>query len=132
MQQSLLEVVRGLAYHLKIDWTDLVSKADAKVTRVGGFQQRKVLVETSLPRARSGSGQVGEVSLSDIGSGTVAGSKAEIPLSGIFNTIDRRPVSVNLPEAGVSIQLLVKAGKLQLSVQSNSGDADDDRQGSLF
>lgn len=129
---DVLEVVRGLAYHLKIDWTDLVSKADAKVTRVGGFQQRKVLVETSLPRARSGSGQVGEVSLSDIGSGTVAGSKAEIPLSGIFNTIDRRPVSVNLPEAGVSIQLSVKAGKLQLSVQPDSGDVDDDRQGSLF
>ncbi|MER8485193.1 nucleoside triphosphate pyrophosphohydrolase [Mesorhizobium sp. M1322] len=130
---DVLEVVRGIAHELKVDWLDLVSRADAKKQRSGGFQERKVLVETSLPHPRRASERVGEVGLEELGAASVVGLRAEVPIAGIVNTVERKPITVKIPDAGINLQIALKRGKLVVSVAPIEGPIeDDDTQGSLF
>ena len=130
---DILEVVRGLAHQLNVEWQDLVSRADAKMQRAGGFQDRKVLVETSLPRPRPASDRIGEISLADLGSPSVVGNKVGVPVAGIVNTMDRKPVMVQVPDAGVSLQISMQGGRLVINIlRLEDFIDDDDAQGSLF
>lgn len=130
---DVLEVVRGLAHEIDVDWEDLISRADEKKRRAGGFQHRKVLVETSLPRPRPASEHVGDVSLADISAPSVAGLRIELPISGILNTVERWPVTIEVPDASIGLQISLKDGRLVISVQALEGERDvDDSQGSLF
>jgi predicted house-cleaning noncanonical NTP pyrophosphatase (MazG superfamily) len=113
---DVLELVRGIAHELGVDWQELLSRADAKAQRAGGFQHRKVLVETSLPRSRRASDRVGEIGLEDLGVPFVVGSKVELPVAGVMNTVDRKPIRVEVQDAGVSLQISLRGGRLILTI----------------
>lgn len=130
---DVLEVVRGIAHEMHVDWPSLVSQADAKMQRAGAFNHRKVLVETSLPRPRPASGRVGEVSLGELGRPSVTASKVEVPVAGLVNTIDRKPLVIEVPEAGVILQVSLKSGRLVVNVTPIQRVSDsNDAQGTLF
>lgn len=130
---DVLEVVRGLAHELNVDWLELVSRADVKMDRAGGFRHRKVLVETSLPRPGRAPERVGEVSLAELGMVSVAGLKVEVPVAGLINTVERKSIKADVPDAGVSLQLSLKGGKLVVNIAPMEAEPDEDgAQGTLF
>jgi predicted house-cleaning noncanonical NTP pyrophosphatase (MazG superfamily) len=130
---DVLEVVRGIAHDIDVNWPDLVERADSKQRRAGGFQARKVLVETSLPSSRREAGRRHEVSLGELSKATITGSRAEIPIAGILNTVEAKPITVVMEDAGVRLQIALKKGTLEIVVLPDSGrSGEGDGQGSLF
>ncbi len=130
---DVLEVVRGLAHEIGIGWDELVARANDKKDKAGGFLDRKVLVETSLPRTRESSSRLGEVRLSDFSAPSVDGARIEFPVSGLLNTVERKSISFQIPDFALRMQVALKGGKIILNLQNiEEKFAQDDAQGELF
>lgn len=118
---DVLEVVRGLAATIKVDWDDLLRAASAKRAKRGGFEQQTVLLETAraMPDQPSAfkipdDGGQPSISLRDIGIVAVEGSSAFIPFSrllyGVSTKVDLllngRTVTVSAAFDGAGVRLL--------------------------
>jgi predicted house-cleaning noncanonical NTP pyrophosphatase (MazG superfamily) len=112
---DVLEVLRGLAAVEKVDWNDLVTVANHKREKRGGFENQTVLLETAKPkRTRDGSLEVSPgdeplVSLHKIGIVSVSEGKVMVPFTRLVGS------------AGVEAEVPFQGGHLLASVEVSSG-----------
>lgn len=85
------------------------------------------------PRPQRAPDRIGEVSLAELGAASVRDMKVEAPVAGLIDIVERRPVTANAPNAGVSLQLFLKGGRLAVSIVPIQAKPDgDDAQGKPF
>lgn len=134
---DVLEVVRGLAFACGIDFADVVAAADKKRTKAGGFERRRVLLETELSAAKAEAIASSSVALAELYSPTVADNAFVIPMASAIGTIGRRPIEIAHPGLGLTLKARLERGALQLEFSlkekpSNEPVALDGAQLSLF
>jgi len=127
---DVFEVVLGLATNAGIDWPAVEESAAVKRDKRGGFDNRKVLIETSLARPEQAAVGGMVVSLDELSKVQASGNQLKIPLTALMNSIGRPSVSVNI--GGVSLALKIEAGHLVLDHVNSKAEKDDPAQGSLF
>lgn len=127
---DVFEVVLGLATNAGISWPEVEASAISKREKRGGFDNRKILIETSLARPEQAAVEGMVVSLDQLSKVHYTASQLKIPLTALMNSIGRHSVSVNI--GGVSLALKVEAGHLVLDYADSKSEKDDPAQGSLF
>jgi predicted house-cleaning noncanonical NTP pyrophosphatase (MazG superfamily) len=118
---DVLEVVRGLAATIKVDWDNLLQEASKKRATRGGFEQQTVLLETARPMpdqlssfSMSTDNSKPSIFLRDIGIVVVDGPSASIPFSRLLSatstTVDiilnGKKISISAAFDGTGIHLL--------------------------
>lgn len=109
---DLLEVMRGVAMASGIDWDRIVSVAQAKREKRGGFSDGRVLIETSLPRPSSPLETQKYVRLSDLGVVESDVSKVEIPATSLIGTAAGGSVTFSFLDDADKFSVTLKQGKL--------------------
>lgn len=84
---DVLEVLRGLAGSLSLDWNDIEEASQRKREKRGGFVDGRVLIETSLPRRNNPLDTEELVSLGDLGKVEVKETQVEIPVTSLIATV---------------------------------------------
>lgn len=134
---DVFEVVRGLAFACGIDFDDVVAAADKKRAKAGGFERRRVLLETELSPAKAEAIASPSVALAELYSPTVADNAFVIPMASAIGTIGRRPIEVAHPGLGLTLKVRLERGALQLEISlkekpSSDRISSDGAQLSLF
>lgn len=132
---DVFEVVRGASSSLGIPFDEVISKANEKRDRLGGFSDRRLLIETSSMKggAIAKSEYLRDIELHELSNPVISGPDASVPISSIVNTINRIPLVVIFRDLNICMRLQIKSGRLMLSLD-DSGDVDssDGAQGDLF
>ena len=129
---DVLEVLKGLVSSEGFDWEEVLTFAEIKRNKRGGFEERKVLLETSLPHSEVPIDSVPTIGIGQIGNLEVTDVEAMIPLTALINSIGRAGIRVNILEGKFSVDLSIKDGRLKLTpIEVNLGNAKPE-QPSLF
>lgn len=126
---DVLEVVRGLAFSCGIEFSEVVAAADRKRAKAGGFERRRILLETALSSAPTEAIGNPSVSLAELYSPSVADNAFVIPMASAIGTIGRRPIEIVHPGLGLAIKAKLERGALQVEI-SLKGNATIDQSSS--
>ncbi len=112
---DLLEVVRALAQNENIEFQEIVSEADAKRQKAGGFDQGLVLIQTGiLSRDRSKIGDSEKVQ-TQVLARKVSDNTYELPFTFFgFMELDQ-PRSLRFEELGIYMSVTLKGDRIQLT-----------------
>ncbi len=115
---DLLEVLRGLATASEVKWENVESAAKQKKEKRGGFEQRRILLETSLPLPSASADKELVVRLVDIAHVGAIGNEITLPLSLLMASIVGRPISIKADEPGIMVRFHVDRGNLKIGVST--------------
>ncbi|MCI0565137.1 MAG: nucleoside triphosphate pyrophosphohydrolase [Nitrososphaera sp.] len=129
---DLLEVICNLASAAAIDWDKVDASAKEKRKQRGGFSERRVLLETSLPKPGTDTDGALEVRLRDISHVTYRDNKVSIPYGALLAQPDG--VNGNLVIGGKSIgfKVYISGSAIQLTLRHVDEFKDERAQFSLF
>jgi len=129
---DVFEVLRGLAKAADIDWQDLLRFADQKRSKNGGFTERKVLLETSLPQKIGPLESTRVIGIDNIGRYESSESVVKIPITSIINSIARSKFVVDMPTVEISLSMEIVGGRLILRPSRFVTTSHDEHQYQLF
>jgi len=112
---DLLEIVRALAQMGGYSLSDVISAADAKREKLGGFDHGKVLLQTGI----GGPGQTTmqpNSSSAQVLSRHTSADVSEIPFTFFGFAEIEQPRSISFPDFGVSVELTLKSDRLVLRI----------------
>jgi predicted house-cleaning noncanonical NTP pyrophosphatase (MazG superfamily) len=116
---DLYEVVRALIHSEGKSLTEVIEKADEKKEKAGGFDQSLVLLQTGILGARRPGFQEAERK-SQVLARRDSGDTYEIPFS-FFGFMEQDlPRSLFFEDAGVRLDVILKADKIQLRLSKNA------------
>jgi predicted house-cleaning noncanonical NTP pyrophosphatase (MazG superfamily) len=112
---DLLEIVRALAQMGGYSLSDVISAADVKREKLGGFDHGKVLLQTGI----GGPGQTAmqpNSSSAQVLSRHTSADVSEIPFTFFGFAEIEQPRSISFPDFGVSVELTLKSDRLVLRI----------------
>jgi predicted house-cleaning noncanonical NTP pyrophosphatase (MazG superfamily) len=124
---DVLEVVRGLAHFQGVKWDELVNAADKKREKRGGFELRKVLLETSLPMATANAPTERVMRIEDLARAEQLVDGVRVPAAALILAISQGPRVWSLPDLDLQITLCFEKGDLVVRVGPTS-DVTDGKQ----
>ncbi len=117
---DVLEVLRGLASMLDVDWDDVEVTAKTKRETRGGFEKSAVLIETSWPKSKVSEANYDErrISLAELGSVVIEDNRVSVPFTRL---VGKDIVSVMLSHRGgfVVLEIRFDEGALIVEVKSS-------------
>ncbi|KAA9008096.1 nucleoside triphosphate pyrophosphohydrolase [Histidinibacterium aquaticum] len=119
---DMLEVIMGLAAANSISWSEVISIAEAKREKSGGFERRRVLMETSLPSSREVSERRDLVSLSELSHISHSDRTSSIPFYSVLARYNRNGVSLRLKNSSAVIRVGLKNGRLLVTEEKTTRD----------
>lgn len=116
---DVLEVLRGLASMLDVDWDDVEVTAKTKRETRGGFEKSAVLIETSRPKSNVSGANYDErrISLAELGSIVIEDNRVSVPFTRL---VGKDNVSVMLSYRGGSVVLEIRFDEGALIVEVKS------------
>ncbi|WP_298257564.1 hypothetical protein [uncultured Litoreibacter sp.] len=129
---DIYELLRAMAHHCDIEWEEVVSSANSKREKRGGFEERKILLETSLPKGENSSTKLPMVSLKDLLEITEGKSSVQIPLGALSNLFAGQKFQANFDGDASRFTFSIIQGKLEITRTQSKDDATKSNQGDLF
>ncbi len=112
---DLFEVIKGLANCSDLDWSIIEQLSKEKVIKRGGFNEGKVLIETTLPRRDSPIEQQKQVRLADLNKVDRVKNTVEIPASALLATAKGPAVIFSFEDDSSRYRVSIKDGKFVLT-----------------
>jgi len=117
---DILEVAQSLASASKLEWHAVVRAAEMKRASRGSFQDRIVLLETSLPQpagARDRAKSSGlDISLEEMAKTQVAENVASIPFARLLLSLKASPIELRLGNDNYRLVVKIEGGGIRLTV----------------
>jgi predicted house-cleaning noncanonical NTP pyrophosphatase (MazG superfamily) len=113
---DLIEVVRGLAKAEGISFDSVVTAADQKRDKVGGFDQGQVLIQTGIVGRKRTSIRDGQIRFTALLARKVDPATCEFPFSFLGFTELDQPRSILFPGFGIRLTFVLKADRIQMQV----------------
>lgn len=129
---DILEVVRGLSFAADVDWKTVEANAEIKRSKRGGFEHRRVLLETSLPTPVKRPESAITVRLVDIAHISSNESKVEIPAALLLTSILGRALHAKTSDPAVDLKIVLRSGNVEIALKTRDIDVIDEHQLPLF
>ncbi len=128
---DLLEVVRSLATSTEMSWERLLALADQKLAKRGGFAERRVLLETSLPQPNSVANTPTEMRLHELdGPRSLGPDSVFFPFSGVIGGATSH--NLDLGSQALSVVVRLEGRGIFVSIRDRTEDSGEARQLKLF
>jgi predicted house-cleaning noncanonical NTP pyrophosphatase (MazG superfamily) len=123
---DLLEVVKGMATQAGIEWESVVRTAELKQKQKGGFGERRILMETSLPQPDiKASLEPRQVRLHQLLRIEEVGNKASIPLASLVSKQGFATANIELDGEPFVLILRLTGSLLELMLEEKDVEVGD-------
>ena len=113
---DLFEVVRALAQAEEIPFEEVVSTANDKKDKAGGFEEGLVLLQTGIVGRRRGAGPDGDRQMTQVLARKLSGNIYELPFT-FFGFMDLdQPRSLVFDDLGIRLNVTLKSDRIELSI----------------
>ena len=129
---DILEVTKGLASAIGVEWGTIENLADKKAEKRGGFEQGRVLIETALPHRNSPISRHELVNIGDLNTIVASESVVEIPASNLLTTTNGKGVIFSFQGDPSRFRLSIINGRVQIAKLDRGVTPTDESQPTLF